>query len=77
MSAKIDWLTSIEKFIVSGDYTSIRAAAREIFELAPDSPDGPLALAEAETYLSNLESAEFYLEQASAFSVDAKTIASV
>lgn len=76
MSTKIDWLTSIEKFIVSGDYISIRAAAREIFEIAPDSPDGPLALAEAETYLSNLESAEFYLEQAAAFSAPPKTIAS-
>lgn len=77
MSTTIDWLISIEKFIAAEDYISIRAAAREIFELEPNSPDGPLALAEAETYLSNFDSAEFYLEQAASFPISPHTISSV
>ena len=64
MSKKTDWLLSAEKFIESGDYISLRAAAREIYELDEKSADGPLILAEAEAFLNNLDFAEFYLNEA-------------
>ena len=64
MSKKIEWLVAIERFIDSGDIYQIKGAAREIFELDNDSADGPLALAEAECYLNNLESAEYFLGEA-------------
>lgn len=64
MSKKREWLETIEKFIDSGDFWQIKGAAREIYELDPKSSDGPLALAEAECYLNNLDSAEFFLGEA-------------
>lgn len=64
MPNKIDWLNSIEKFIETGDFHQIRAAAREIFELDGESADGPAAFAEAEAYLGNFDSVEYYLYEA-------------
>jgi len=64
MSKKTEWLVAIERFIESGDVYQIKGAAREIFELDKESADGPLALSEAECYLNNLESAEYFLSEA-------------
>lgn len=64
MSKKTEWLVAIERFIDGGDIYQIKGAAREIFNLDKNSADGPLALAEAECYLNNLDSAEYFLSEA-------------
>lgn len=54
----LDWLTLAEKFSASGDPRSMRAVAREIFEVDKNSAEGLAIMAEATLYLDNVDEAE-------------------
>lgn len=54
----LGWVVLAEKFSADGDPKSMRTAAREIFELDKNSPEGLAIMAESELYLGNTNEAE-------------------
>ncbi|MBR2519629.1 MAG: hypothetical protein IKE46_07590 [Selenomonadaceae bacterium] len=54
----LDWMTLAEKFSSSGDPRSMRAVAREIFEVDKNSAEGLAIMAESALYLGNVDEAE-------------------
>ncbi|MBR1645298.1 MAG: hypothetical protein IJ685_00830 [Selenomonadaceae bacterium] len=68
----LDWMTLAEKFSSSGDPRSMRAVAREIFEVDKNSAEGLAIMAESALYLGNVDEAE-NLSQYS-LSVDANNL---
>ena len=60
----LDWVTLAEKFSASGDPKSMRAVAREIFDVDKNSADGLAIMAESSLYLGKTEEAESLAEYA-------------
>ena len=60
----LDWVYPAEKFSHDGDPHSMRAVAREIFDLDKNSAEGFALMAEASLYLGNLQDAESFAQYA-------------
>lgn len=60
----LDWVNLAEKFSVGGDPNSMRAVAREIFDIDKNSAEGLAIMAEASLYLGKLDEAESFAQYA-------------
>lgn len=60
----LDWVLPAEKFSQDGEPQSMRAAAREIFDIDKNSAEGLAIMAEASLYLGELKDAETFAQHA-------------
>ncbi len=60
----LDWVLPAEKFSQEGEPQSMRAAAREIFDIDKNSAEGLAIMAESSLYLGDLKEAETFAQYA-------------
>ena len=70
MDERLNWLMLANKFALDGDPRGMRACARELFDLNPNSADGPAIMAEAALYSGNWEEAELLARDACSLRAD-------